>query len=118
MYSSTNCNYKCQYRDRQMNPKLLALIIVVVCMVGIWRNKLNSIHNLNSNTIKDKLKANCGHRIANSDDVLLYNNGYSSLKNKQFLEYLRNRIIVDPSEQNINLTNSEKLDFSQLGQSR
>ena len=99
--------------------KLVPLLIVIVLCFVILRlaNKQQSDHILELN-----VHANSGngqlHELYTSDDVLLYRNGYTELKNKKFLEYLRNNIIVNPSKQKINLTQPELHDFSQLNQSR
>ena len=94
-----------------MRGKILS-VIVLACLISVWINGSNNI--LYSNIPKWKYE----NQILNSDTVLLYNNGYTSLKNKDFLEYLRNHIIISPSKQPMNLTNPKKKDFSQIGQSR
>ena len=97
--------------------KLVPLLIVIFLCFVILRlaNKQHSDHILELKGVH----ANSGNgQLYTSDDVLLYRDGYTELKNKKFLEYLRNHIIVNPSKQRINLTQPELHDFSQLNQSR
>lgn len=92
------------------------LIVIVVFVVGLGIvNKQYPQHMLKLNFLKSE---NCGDGQLNSDELALYRNGYKQLKNKQFLEYIRKHIIVNPSKQGINLKHPERKDFSQLNQSR